>query len=102
MYIDEYQQDLEELITLYKFTESIINSNLLDWSEKYEIIFSNKCWSKIVSSSRALGISFNYCNPDGSYEDDCRAFFNHFKEMNKKVEHLNDLLNKAKGEVSND
>lgn len=51
--------------------EQIMNSTA-HWDVKFSVIFSNT----ISGAVQGTGITFDYCDPDGSYEDDVRAYVN--------------------------
>jgi len=67
--IDENSIDF--LHQLYRKAYHIFESKELDWSEKYDLIFSDKISKKVY---------FEYYDPDTSYEEDVTAFMNAFKK----------------------
>ncbi len=54
--------------------EQVINSKR-SWEEKYDLIFSEE-YSKEFNR---LNPTFEYCDPDSSYEDDALAWFREAK-----------------------
>ena len=63
---------LKKLKKLNKRVNKIINSEI-SWEAKYDLIFSKKISTKIFEST-----SFDYCDPDTTYEEDVLAFTNAF------------------------
>lgn len=55
----------QEKIIIYERAKEIFYSGKLRWNEKYNIIFSNEIAGKL---------NLDYNDPDGSYEEDVRAF----------------------------
>lgn len=49
------------------------------WELKYGLVFSETCSRKVYRWFRELAVEFDYYDPDGSYEDDVRAFVSAFE-----------------------
>ena len=61
-----------------------IEEHTLDWESKYNAIFA----MRIPEQFRQLGLSFDWYDPDTSYEDDVRAFISAVEQFLPKVEAL--------------
>lgn len=56
------------------------------WKDAFDLIFSPNCSQRIASARTELGLSFDYYDPDGSYEDDVTAYVEALKDWaHKKV-----------------
>lgn len=64
----------QEKNKIYERAKRIVASDL-DWSDKYDMIFSEEVSRKF---------DFDWCDPDCSYEDDVIAFMNGFDEYMRK------------------
>jgi hypothetical protein len=64
-------EDLKQIFELINKAEMIYNSTA-DWEIKYDLIFSEdtKIWKKI----RDAGFSFDWYDPDTTYEEDVTAY----------------------------
>ncbi len=60
---------VQAFIATAELAKRIAHSDL-SWEDKYSLIFSDEVATIIFDS----GISFDWTDPDGSYEDDVRAF----------------------------
>lgn len=67
---------------LYAKAKQIFEAKDLDWSEKYDMIFSDKISSRVNHL-------FDYADPDTSYEEDVTAFMNAFGEYVEDKNRLN-------------
>lgn len=67
---------------LYAKAEQIFEAKDLEWSEKYDMIFSDKISSRVNHL-------FDWYDPDTSYEEDVTAFMNAFREYVKDKNKLN-------------
>lgn len=64
---------LDELESIYKECVRIVNSHSLSWEAKYDLIFSDNICQK------TSGL-FQWYDPDTSYEEDVKAFYNAFRD----------------------
>jgi hypothetical protein len=76
-------ENFKKLTKLFYKAEKIVNSDVISWSEKYDLFFPGI--SRKVSSI----ICIDYYDPDTSYEDDVLAYFSAFKEIFEKYQDLN-------------
>lgn len=64
---------------LHTKANRILDSSLT-WSEKYDLIFSDKISKKVMKI-----IHLDYYDPDTSYEEDVRAYMDAFNERIKTI-----------------
>ena len=64
-----------KVLKIYEKAKNIVNSDL-EWSEKYDKIFSKKIAGKV---------NFEWYDPDTSYQEDVEYFMNGFKEYIDKL-----------------
>ena len=69
---------------LLKYVQAICDSGL-SWDDKFDLIFSKDCSSEVSECFRALNVAFEYHDPDGSCEDDTRAFANAFESRMREL-----------------
>lgn len=62
-------ENTKKFITLTDMAQAIRDCDA-SWEAKFDLIFSND----LNGAVRATGICFDYYDPDGSYEDDVRAY----------------------------
>lgn len=74
----------QELLSLNNKIQKLINEDI-DWETKYDLVFCENVSRRVFKLLKELGVSFDYYDPDTSYEEDLRAFANALKE---KVEEL--------------
>jgi hypothetical protein len=74
----------EELALIYNKANKIFHSDL-QWSTKYDLIFSSEISQKLP---------FDWFDPDMDYEDDVCAFMLAFKEYFEEQEKINNLFTK--------
>lgn len=65
------------LSKLFQKTEDIINSET-SWESKYDKIFSDEISKKVFSM-----VDIDYSDPDTSYEEDAKAFYECFRDYMK-------------------
>jgi len=68
-------------IQISREAREIANSEA-DWETKYDLIFS----ADISQTIFFLGISFDYCDPDSSYEEDVMAYVNAINAKSDELE----------------
>lgn len=71
---------LKEIVDLIEQANKIYNSTA-DWEIKYDLIFDLGIWQKI----REAGFSFDYYDPDTSYEEDVQAYLSALNEFKEKL-----------------
>ena len=64
-----------EITEVYFKAKNIVESDL-SWEEKYDMIFCEE----ISKKAKKLSPSFDWYDPDTTYEEDVMAFFNSFTE----------------------
>ena len=72
MNLDEWVQERRELLAAMVRVRFIVESSA-PWDVKYDLVFSLH-QDVIRPGLDAVGINFEYYDPDGSYEDDVRAY----------------------------
>lgn len=60
------------LIHLIKWAQAVAADSRLDWETRYDLVFG-RC-SEVQSLFETAGLSFDWCDPDGSYQDDVMAY----------------------------
>lgn len=65
---------LSELTFVCQAMQSILDTVGLSWEDKFTQIFSDHISARFARLMHELGIEFAWTDPDGSYEDDVRAF----------------------------
>lgn len=58
-----------------RYMEAVVASSM-DWKDKFDMVFSDRVSGRFCEAMKSLGVSFTWDDPDGSYEDDVRAFVN--------------------------
>lgn len=71
--IKNYKEKEKLLMLIYKM-DKIVNSEI-DEKLKYNLVFSKNISDKIYKIFKELNISFDYYDPDSSYEEDVLAFY---------------------------
>ena len=71
-----------EFVRLAKVASKISDSSDTSWELKYELIFSEE----ISVAIRNTGVSFEYYDPDTTYEEDVRAYVNSVNEKADEIE----------------
>ena len=51
-----------------------------EWRDAYHMIFSSAISQRLAALRTSLGITFNYFDPDASYEEDVRAYVSAWRE----------------------
>lgn len=64
----------QKLVKLNQKIQNLIQENNISWETKYELIFSENISRKIFTYFKEMNISFDYYDPDTSYEEDVKAF----------------------------
>lgn len=54
--------------------ESVIADPGLSWEQKYDLIFSDAVSRRLFDFCKKHGLTFEYYDPDTTYEDDVMAF----------------------------
>lgn len=78
-------ENIKEFIKLVGDAQRIIDSPI-EWETKFDLIFSDIISKKISE----LGILFEWCDPDTSYEDDVLAYYNAVKSKAEELEKIFD------------
>ncbi len=71
----------KELWEIHRQMNRIINNNKLNWSEKYDLVFSKQISSRVFEL-----IPLDYYDPDCGYDDDVLAFAGAFNKFMAKWE----------------
>lgn len=79
-----------EFLLLATLAKKICDSKAADWELKYELIFSPEISDRV----RALGLEPDYADPDGSYEDDVRAYV---EALTSKADQIRGALGMEQG-----
>lgn len=77
-----------ELVKINTKVQRLINEEDVDWELKYDTIFSPNISKRVFALMKELNISFDYYDPDTSYEEDVRAFSD---ALYSKVEELSKI-----------
>lgn len=75
----------QELINLNDKVQKLVMQEDVDWEMKFDLVFSQEVSRRVFNLLDALNVSFDYYDPDTSYEEDVLAFSNAF---NEKMEEL--------------
>lgn len=67
--------EYSEKLRIYERAKRIVESNEIDWDDKYDLIFSEEISQKF---------NFDYYDPDTSYKEDVEAFISAFDEYMRK------------------
>lgn len=79
---------MKRLINAIKDQERIFESDA-DWEMKFDVLFMRH---KIVRGlCKRYGVSFEWNDPDTSYEEDVRAYMQALTELRERLEKLPDL-----------
>ena len=81
-------EKLQTFIKLADLADSICWSNSIGWKTKYNFIFSKEMSKQIEET----GISFDYYNPDTSYEEDVTAYVIAITEKADELRKINNKL----------
>lgn len=73
------------LIAKIEEAESIFNS-ATDWEDKFSRIFSKDISDKIRKLRNELGISFEYYDPDTTYQEDVTAYIDALLQLKNNLE----------------
>lgn len=79
---------LKDLVRLNTKVQKIVDTKNVDWQVKYDLIFSKNISTKIFQLFKEVNISFDYYDPDTTYEEDIKAFSSAFKEKIEDVEKI--------------
>jgi hypothetical protein len=64
----------QELVILNKKIQQLIKEKEVSWEVKYNLIFSKEIFRRIFDLFKELNLTFEYYDPDTSYEEDLTAF----------------------------
>lgn len=78
--------NIKEFIRLANAARFIVNSGA-DWEDIFELIFAH-----LAPDIRATGVSVNWCDPDGSYEEDVRAYVSAVTERAESLQRIIDAV----------
>lgn len=74
-------EKVKEFIRLADIAKEIINNEFLEWKEKYDLIFGLKIQS-------TTGITFDWYDPDTTYEEDVTYYFEALMEKADRLRTL--------------
>lgn len=74
-------EKVKEFIRLADIAKEIINNEILEWKEKYDFIFGLKVQS-------TTGITFDWYDPDTTYEEDVTYYFEALMEKADRLRTL--------------
>lgn len=63
----------QELINLNEKVQKLVNQDDVDWELKFDLVFSPDVSRRIFQIFDELNVSFDYYDPDTSYEEDVLA-----------------------------
>ena len=75
-------EEIDKLLNLIQRAERTYESDL-DWEDKYDVIFSKSCSQEINLLRKQVGLSFDYYDPDTSYEEDVSAYVRALRDQLK-------------------
>lgn len=75
----------QELINLNEKVQKLVNQEDVDWELKFDLIFSPEISRRIFQIFDELNISFDYYDPDTSYEEDVLALSTALEEKMKEI-----------------
>lgn len=75
----------KELLILDEKVQRLMDEKEVDWETKFDLIFSKHVSRRIFSLFKELNINFDYYDPDGSYEEDVKAFRSALDEKMKDL-----------------
>lgn len=75
----------QELLIINNKIQKLIDENV-SWEIKYDLVFCENVSRRVFTLLKELNVSFDYYDPDTSYEEDLMAFANALKEKLEKLE----------------
>lgn len=90
--MSDYSNNLDnnylELVKINNKVQRLVNEEDVDWELKYDSIFSPNVSRKVFALMKELNVSFDYYDPDTSYEEDVKAFSD---ALDSKVKELSKI-----------
>ncbi len=75
----------QELVSLNEKVQKLVTQDDVDWELKFDLIFSPEVSRRIFQLFSELNVSFDYYDPDTSYEEDVQALANALEEKMQEL-----------------
>lgn len=75
----------QELASLNEKVQKLVTQDDVDWELKFDLIFSPEVSRRIFQLFSELNVSFDYYDPDTSYEEDVQALANALEEKMQEL-----------------
>lgn len=83
-----------ELVKINNKVQRLVSENEIDWELKYDTIFSPNISRKVFALMKELNVSFDYYDPDTSYEEDIKAFSDALKDKVQELSKISYMFEK--------
>lgn len=94
---------MNTLKRLFSTLDKVYNDPELSWDTKYSLIFSENISRQFTAQLDHYGIRLDYYDPDSSYEDDVRAYYEALMEVkDRALEMERDHINEDEGKTVTD